>query len=181
MIPGSNYCPQSVTLLFLFTLIVFSSCRYEAEKSGLQEEDLLTQPIGSQDWLTGNLEEKLETITNHLRGFDMAMVETGYRHVELYWAGQDENWAYAEYQVEKLHLAIERGLERRPARAQSAQQYLELALPEMEEAVKERNKELFNRTFETFTQSCNACHHAEQVPHFNVRIPENRITGIRMP
>jgi hypothetical protein len=140
-----------------------------------------SEPVGSQDWLTGDLMQKLETITDHLRGFDMAMVETGYRHVELYWAGQDENWGYAQYQIEKLQLAIERGLERRPARAASAQEYLELALPSMKEAVEERDPNLFNERFETFTQSCNACHHAEQVPHFNVQIPENRITGIKMP
>jgi hypothetical protein len=179
MPPEMNHRFLFFCLLFTFTC--FLACSSGQESSGLNEDELLTQPIGSQDWLTGNLEEKLETITDHLRGFDMAMVETGYRHVELYWAGQDENWAYAEYQVEKLQLAIERGLERRPARAESAQQYLELALPEMENAVKERDKELFNRTFETFTESCNACHHSEQVPHFNVQIPENRITGIRMP
>ncbi|MCC5915415.1 MAG: hypothetical protein JJU46_13660 [Balneolaceae bacterium] len=179
MIYRSNCAPS--ILLPILLLIAFTSCQNETETTGQSEEDLLTQPIGSQDWLTGNLEEKLETITNHLRGFDMAMVETGYRHVELYWAGQDENWGYADYQVEKLKLAIERGLERRPARAESAQQYLEQALPEMEDAVNERDKELFNQTFEAFTRSCNACHHAEQVPHFNVQIPENRITGIRMP
>lgn len=165
----------------LFSIIFFISCNNSESEQTVAEEDLLTQPIGSQDWLTGNLEEKLETITNHLRGFDMAMVETGYRHVELYWAGRDENWDYAAYQVQKLQLAIERGLERRPARAASAQQYLEQALPSMEKAVQERDTELFNREFEIFTQSCNACHHAEQVPHFNVQIPENRITGIRMP
>lgn len=167
-------------LIVLF-IIMLAACQESTETYVAGEDEILTQPIGSQDWLTGNLEEKLETITDHLRGFDMAMVETGYRHVELYWAGQDENWGYAEYQVEKLRLSIERGLERRPARAESAQPYLEHALPAIEEAVGERNAEEFNRQFEIFTQSCNACHHSEQVPHFYVQIPENRITGIRMP
>jgi hypothetical protein len=174
---------QETYFIFILSLllILLSSCNYFDDKTSQQDREILTDPIGSQDWLTGNLEEKLETITNHLRGFDMAMIETGYRHVELYWAGQDENWGYAEYQVEKLELAIERGLERRPARAESAHQYLEQALPAIKEAVGERDLEVFNREFETFTQSCNACHHSEQVPHFNVNIPENRITGIRMP
>lgn len=172
----------SFNLLLLVLVITVTACTSgDQQESGVNEEELLTEPIGSQDWLTGNLEEKLETITNHLRGFDMAMVETGYRHVELYWAGKDENWGYAQYQVEKLQLAIERGLERRPARAESATQYLEYALPAMEKVTEERDREQFLREFETFTQSCNACHHAEQVPHFNVQTPENRITGIRMP
>jgi hypothetical protein len=33
-----------------------------------------TEPVGTQDWLTGDTRQKLETITDHLRGFDMAMV-----------------------------------------------------------------------------------------------------------
>lgn len=48
-------------------------------------------------WIMGTEQEQLKTIENQFRGFDMAMVETGYRYQELYWAGQDENWPYAEY------------------------------------------------------------------------------------
>ncbi len=171
----------AILSLLLILIFAFTACQNSEPETKQQEREILTEPIGSQDWLTGDLKEKLETITDHLRGFDMAMVETGYRHTELYWAGQDENWAYARYQVEKLQLAIERGLERRPARAESAQQYLNQALPAMEEAVEERDPELFNRQFEVLTQSCNSCHHSEEVPHFNVQTPEHRITGIRMP
>ena len=42
------------------------------------------------------------------------MVETGYRYQELYWAGQDENWEYADYQLEKIKIAIENGLDADP-------------------------------------------------------------------
>jgi len=56
---------------------------------------------GPDGWLKGDESQKFETIAKQLRGFDMAMVETGYRYQELYWAGKDENWEYASYQVEK--------------------------------------------------------------------------------
>lgn len=139
-----------------------------------------TEPVGSQDWLTGDTREKLETITNHLRGFDMAMVETGYRYNELYWAGEDENWDYARYQIEKINLAMDRGLERRPARAASAESFMEHAIPEMETAIESEDPDVFKRTFKNFTQSCNACHTAEEVPHFNVKKPEVRTSPIRV-
>lgn len=176
-----KYTFAAIFFTLLIIMLTFISCQSSETETAKEDREILTEPIGSQDWLTGDLKEKLETITDHLRGFDMAMVETGYRHVELYWAGQDENWGYARYQVEKLKLAIERGLERRPARAESAQQYLNQALPAMEEVVEKRDIDLFNRQFEIFTQSCNACHHSEEVPHFYVKTPEHRITGIRMP
>jgi hypothetical protein len=58
-------------------------------------------------WIIGTEEEKLEIIESQFRGFDMAMEETGYRYQELYWAGQNENWEYADYQIEKIRIAIE--------------------------------------------------------------------------
>lgn len=39
---------------------------------------------GSETWIKGNEEEKLKTIETQFRGFEMAMVETGYRYTELY-------------------------------------------------------------------------------------------------
>jgi hypothetical protein len=156
-------------LLFVVILMMmfFSSC-------GTDD----TEPVGSQDWLTGDTRQKLETITDHLRGFDMAMVETGYRYSELYWAGYDENWEYARYQIQKIELALERGLERRPARAESAQPFMNQSIPEMGQAVESEDPDHFMREFENFTQSCNSCHAAEEVPHFHVKSPKTRQSPI---
>ncbi len=52
------------------------------------------------------------------------MVETGYRYQELYWEGQDQNWDYAGYHLNKIKIAIENGLERRPKRAKSTENFL---------------------------------------------------------
>ncbi len=142
-------------------------------------KDMIDNPIGKDGWLTGNEQEKFETITNHLRGFDMAMVETGYRYQELYWAGQDENWQYADYQLKKIRLTIENGLERRPKRAQSARPFLNTILPEMQNAIDSKDTVLFNKNMLLFTESCNSCHAMEEVPFFNVKIPTNRTSSIR--
>ncbi len=158
-------------------ILFFASSLFVISFSSCDTDD--TDPVGSQDWLTGDTQQKLETITDHLRGFDMAMVETGYRYSELYWAGYDSNWDYARYQIEKIALALDRGLERRPARAESADPFINHAIPEMENAIQSEDPDLFQREFENFTQSCNACHAAEQVPHFNVKEPETRLSPIR--
>ncbi|MGR7814566.1 hypothetical protein [Lacinutrix undariae] len=42
-----------------------------------------TQKLEGQ-WIKGTEKEQLTTIENQFRGFDMAMVETGYRYQELY-------------------------------------------------------------------------------------------------
>jgi len=130
-------------------------------------------------WIKGNAKKKLETIESQFRGFDMAMVETGYRYQELFWAGQDQNWEYADYQLEKIQKAIENGLERRPRRAQSAQHFLTVTVPQMKEALNKRNKIIFNENFQLLTNSCVSCHAMEKVPFFTVKTPTERQSPIR--
>src|SRR3990172_1626023 len=57
---------------------------------------------GEGGWLAGTVDEKFDTVAKQLRGFDMAMVETGYRYTEFHWAVRDRNWGYADYQIKKI-------------------------------------------------------------------------------
>ncbi len=123
------------------------------------------------DWIRGTENEKLEIIERQFRGFDLAMVETGYRYPELYRAGIDENREYAKYQQEKIRTAIENGLERRPKRAESAEHFLKVALPEIGDAIQKKDTADFIASFRMLTSSCNACHALEKVPHFRVKEP----------
>ena len=107
------------------------------------------------------------------------MVETDYRYQELYWAGHDENWEYAEYQLDKIKLAIENGLVRRPKRAQSAEHFLTSVLPEMKKSVESKDTALFNQSFQVLTAHCNICHGMEKVLFFTVKIPTDRQSSIR--
>lgn len=131
------------------------------------------------DWIKGSEEEQAKIIEKQFRGFDMAMVETGYRYQELYWAGQDENWDYAKYQVEKIEKTIKNGLERRPKRTKSADHFLNYALPEMKKIIQEKDTLSFNRNYQILTQACNSCHAMEKVPHFAVKKPLYRPSPIR--
>ena len=135
----------------------------------------------NEQWLVnGPNDERFVRIARHLRGFDVAMVETGYRYGELYWAGQDGNWDHAKYQVDKIRLAVRNGLERRPRRAASAQM-LENALPGIDEAIAAMDATLFAERFAVLTETCNACHAAEQVAFFHVRPPAARTSSIGPP
>ena len=138
-----------------------------------------SKPSGADGWLKGDENQKFATIAKQLRGFDMAMVETGYRYQELYWAGKDENWEYAAYQAEKIKVAVENGLERRPKRAVSAQDFLHIALPEIGKAIAGRDTIQFNRAFTALTANCLACHASEKVSFVTVKIPVERQSPVR--
>ena len=146
----------------IIALLLFWSCGNNQEQNAQGK------------WVKGTEQEKLETIENQFRGFDMAMVETGYRYQELYWAGQDENWEYAGYQLEKIQKTVENGLERRPKRAQSAQHFLTVMLPQMKKALEKRDTVIFNENFQMLTNSCVSCHAMEKVPFFTVKTPTER-------
>lgn len=158
-----------IIVLALILVTLFASCSVKEENP----------PSGRDGWLKGTPHEKLDVVARQLRGFDMAMVETGYRYQELYWAGTDGNWEYAEYQVEKIKQAIEYGLERRPKRAASAETFLKEALPKMEKLVKEKDSVQFLTAYEMLTKQCNACHKEEEVPFFTVKPPLHRQSPVR--
>jgi len=129
-------------------------------------------------WLPSIGPERDAAIERQFRGFDMAMVETGYRFSELYWAGLDQNWAYATYQAEKIGTAIQNGLERRPARAASARPFLEAALPMLQGAIETRDPGAFAVSFEGLMAACNSCHAAERMEFVQVTVPTLRAVPV---
>jgi hypothetical protein len=129
-------------------------------------------------WLSAEPEEQRAQLERHLRGLDVAMVETGYRYGELYWAGRDGNWQAAAYHVAKMRLAIENALERRPKRAASAKPFLEGPLAAVAAAVDARDPGAFAERFDALTRSCNECHAREDVAFFEVRPPALRASPV---
>lgn len=140
------------------------------------------QPTQSHDdaaWLKGTVDERFHVVAKHLRGFDMAMMETGHRYAELYWAGKDTNWGYAEYQLTKIHTAVENGLERRPKRAESAHTFLTMVITYLQEAIVRKDSTMFWDRFGALTSSCNACHRNEKVQFIEVSPPKVRYSVVQ--
>lgn len=129
-------------------------------------------------WLVqGSSDERFVKIASQLRGFDMAMVETGYRYGELYWAGRDENYDYARYQLQKIETAIARGVERRPKREPSSH-VLDGPKEGLLRAINTRNHKDFDTAFAALTVACNTCHVAEKVPFVHVAPPTVRTSVV---
>ena len=135
---------------------------------------------GSEHWLKGSVDDRFDAVEKQLRGFDMAMVETDYRYQELYWAMEDANWLYAEYQVQKIRYTIENGLVRRPKRAPNARKMIFGILDELEQTIAAKDPKKLRENFETLTEQCNNCHSAEGLPFFHVKTPKLRRSSIRM-
>lgn len=147
--------------------------------NGCAEHTQHDDPAGSGGWLTGDSQQKFDTIARQLGGFSAAMQDVGYRYMELYWAGRDGNWDYASYQTAKIGSAIEDGIERRPGRGESAVPFMNNSLPAMQDAIGSRDRGIFMQGFDMLTQSCNTCHEAEEVPFITIQRPEERVSPVR--
>lgn len=129
-------------------------------------------------WISGDVDQRFALVAKHLRGFDVAMAETGYRYGELYWAGEDRNWDYAAYQLAKIETAVANGLERRPKRATSAAM-LPPSIERVRGAIEQKDAGAFTQSFAVLTQTCNACHVAEKVPFVHVAPPSQRHSPVQ--
>ncbi len=129
------------------------------------------------NWLvdTNGSEQKFKAIQKQFRGFDLAMVEVGYRFNSFYFAIKDKNYDLAHYQWDKIKKAIDNGIERRPKRELNSKiMFLDTQFKTMKEALNKKDDKQVWKEYEQSKQVCNACHHAEKVPFIKVINPKYR-------
>jgi len=129
------------------------------------------------NWLLdiNTTQEKFQAIQKQFRGFDLAMVEVGYRFNNFYFAIQDKNYDLAQYQWDKIKKAIENGIIRRSKRANNAKaMFLDTQYKSMSNALKKKNNKEVAKEYLSTKNLCNACHIAEKVPFIEVIDPEVR-------
>ena len=130
-------------------------------------------------WLKGDKQHFVEAIERQFDGFSRAMVEVHYRYDELYWAGQDQNWEYADYQLEHIAEAIEKGFERRPAMKENSLDFLGGPTDILQRAIDAKNLQQFNQAFVIYNAACKSCHIKEEVAFIKTIIPEKRLGHTR--
>jgi hypothetical protein len=124
-------------------------------------------------------DQQINAIDRQLRGFDMAMVEVGYRYTEMYFGAIEGNWDYALYTGEKMAWAIQNGFERRSRRRANAEEiFFKEAYPQVLDAIRKKDLALFKERFDVLRHTCNACHTAEKVPFIQVGIPTIKHTPL---
>jgi hypothetical protein len=147
--------------------IVISACETRTEKTYQGE------------WLEGEPNEIIAEIENQFAGFSQTMWETAYRYQELYWAGVDANWEYADYQLEHILEALEQGFVRRPDREASSSQFVNQSSPALLETIEACDREAFLDQFNVFTATCNTCHAMEDVAFITIVVPEVRTSTVK--
>ena len=128
------------------------------------------------DWRqSGSDREKLQNLVNAVPGTSHWMIEMGERYRNLYWAARQSKWAFAHYQLEEMEKLARQVQLTRPKRAPTAQQFLEEAIPRMEQAVASHDWATFEAGFQALRAACMHCH--VQNDHGFILLPEQPATA----
>jgi hypothetical protein len=112
-------------------------------------------------------DERLELIQKHMRGFDVAMWETGERYQRLHDALTRGNSAMAVYQWDKIGQTISNGIERRPRWGTAANEVFFPAYKDIRTGLASGNSKTAWTAFEQAKASCMGCHQTSGVGHMN--------------
>jgi hypothetical protein len=111
-------------------------------------------------------------------GFDdlMTMIVQP-RHLKLYYAGQQENWVLARFQLNELRAAFGRIADTIPDFGffpvdDAVEATMFEPMDVMLEAINASNRDEFNRAYVGLTAGCNACHDAMHFPFLVMKVPD---------
>jgi hypothetical protein len=107
-------------------------------------------------------------------GLGEIMAQTAVRHSKLWFAGQARNWDLAAYEVDELREGFTDAGKYHPTHKQIKQpipeliaQHMDRPLAGLEQAIKDKNLQMFIENYNSLTAACNACHQGTEFG-FNV-------------
>ena len=100
---------------------------------------------------------------SYVIGIGEIMGQNQMRHAKLWFAGTDQNWPLANYEVDELREGFDDvktfhpSVENR-ATAPLIDEFVARPLGELDKAVKDKNEGEFTAAFDDLTNGCNGCH-----------------------
>ncbi len=113
-----------------------------------------------------SLEDKLSE--TYKPGFGEFMSNIQAHHAKLWFAGQNNNWKLADFEIHEIMEAIENIQKYQTEREESQKiGMIAPALDSVNDAIEQKNNELFKSSYSLLTNTCNSCHRATNF-EFNV-------------
>jgi hypothetical protein len=129
---------------------------------------------------TQDLEIRIDSLENKLNetykpGFGEFMSNIQTHHSKLWFAGQNQNWKLAEFEVHEIMEAIEDIQKFQTERKESKMiRMINPALDSMNNAIQQKNSTLFKSSYALLTNTCNNCHRTTEFEFNVVKIPDNQ-------
>lgn len=147
-------------LVLSLLLLMFFSCNKKAD-----DKQVLQNRIDS-------LETKL---TNTYKpGFGEFMSSIQVHHNKLWFAGQNQNWKLANFEINEITESIKDIQKYQTERKESKLIGMIIAaLDSVHKAIYQKNSESFKSSYTSLTNTCNSCHLATNFGFNVVKIPDN--------
>ena len=148
-----------ILLVSLFSICLFA-CNQQTDTQVLQNR-------------IDSLEQKLADTYKPGFGEFMSSIQT--HHSKLWFAGQNENWKLADFEVHEIMEAIEDIQKFQTERKESQMiGMINPALDSIYNAIKQQNPSLFISSYILLTNTCNNCHRAANFEFNVVKIPDSQ-------
>jgi len=120
-----------------------------------------------------SLETKLADM--YKPGFGEFMSSIQAHHSKPWFAGQNENWKLADFEVHEIMEAIE-NIQKFQIQRKESQMIgmINPALDSVNNAIQQKNAALFKSSYTLLTNTCNNCHHAADFEFNVVKIPNSQ-------
>jgi hypothetical protein len=109
-------------------------------------------------------------------GLGEFMTATQLRHAKLWFAGKDNNWDLAAYEIDEIKEGLEDAARLYPTVdgvpvAEMIKTIIIPRLEQLETAVKAKNSSRFIAAFDELTNGCNSCHAGASKPFIHIQRP----------
>ncbi len=117
------------------------------------------------------LEHKLDS--TYTPGFGEFMTNIQIHHAKLWFAGENENWLLADFELKEIRETIDNLKKFQSERKETPMVImLNPALDSVNMSIEQKNPALFKQTFTSLTNSCNTCHKLVNYSFNQVKIPD---------
>lgn len=118
-----------------------------------------------------SLEKKLAN--TYKPGFGEFMSSIQVHHAKLWFAGKDQNWQLADFEMHEIGEAIDAIQQYQTEREESKKVgMLKPSLDAVKDAIDKKDPVLFNSSYLLLTSSCNNCHKAVDFGFNVVKVPD---------
>jgi hypothetical protein len=109
-------------------------------------------------------------------GFGEFMSSIQAHHAKLWFAGQNENWKLADFEIHEIMEAVEDIQTYQTEREESKLMgMLTAPLDSLNRAIEQKDIKEFRNTYSSLTNTCNACHRATNFDFNIVKIPDSQL------
>ena len=146
-------------LISLLSVAAIISCNQSSDKNQMLQTRV------------DRLEKKLAN--TYTPGFGEFMSSIQVHHAKLWFAGQNKNWALADFEIHEIMEALDNIKQFETDRKESEQiVMLNPALDSINAAIAKKDPARFRSSYVLLTNTCNSCHHAVKFEFNVVTIPD---------